>query len=69
VPLSDVTLGEGSFAYLTPPFDPSRVILNQSEFDLENLIRLENDVLIRGSKAFFNILAGLGTKGDWVVAA
>ena len=68
-PLSDVTLGKGSFAYLTPPFDPSMVILNQSAFDLEDLIRLENDALIRGSKAFFNILTGLGAKGDWVVTA
>ena len=66
-PLSDVILGEGSFAYSTPPFDPSVVILNQSEFDSEDLIKLEHDALIRGSKAFFNILTSLGATGDWAV--
>ena len=68
-PLSDVILGEGSFAYSTPPFDPSVVILNQSEFDSEDLIKLEHDALIRGSKAFFNILTSLGATGDWAVVS
>ena len=64
-PLPDVVLGEGAFAYLTPPFDPSTVILDQSELDLKTLVKLENDALVRGSRAFFNILKKLGAKGDW----
>ena len=65
-PLRDVVLGEGSFSYLTPPFDPSIAILDQSEFNPETLVKLENDALIRGSRAFFNILTSLGAKGDWI---
>ena len=64
-PLPDVVLGEGAFAYLTPPFDPSNVILDQSEFDPKTLIRLENNALVRGRSAFFNILKTLGAEGDW----
>ena len=64
-PLPDVVLGEGAFAYLTPPFDPSNVILDQSEFDPKTLIRLENNALARGRSAFFNILKTLGAEGDW----
>ena len=65
-PLRDVVLGEGSFSYLTPPFDPSILLLDQSEFNSETLVKLENDALIRGSRAFFNILTSLGAKGDWI---
>ena len=65
-PLQDVVLGEGSFSYLTPPFDPSIAILDQSEFNPGTLVKLENDALIRGSRAFFNILTTLGAKVDWV---
>ena len=64
MPLSNVILGAGSFSYFTPPFNPSVVVLNQSEFHSEDLIKLENDALIRGSKESFSILASLGNKGD-----
>jgi len=65
-PLRDVVLGEGSFSYLTPPFDPSILLLDQSDFNSETLVKLENDALIRGSRVFFNILTSLGAKGDWI---
>jgi hypothetical protein len=64
-PLSDIVLGQGSFAYLNPPFDPARVILNQSEFNPNMLVKLENDALQKGRSAFFAILKSLGAKGDW----
>ena len=64
-PLSDVILGQGAFAYLDPPFDPARVILNPSEFEPEILVKMENDALLRGSRIFFDILKSLGAKGDW----
>tara|TARA_B100000787_G_scaffold154737_1_gene129754 strand:- start:449 stop:799 length:351 start_codon:yes stop_codon:yes gene_type:complete len=63
-PLQDVVLGEGSFSYLTPPFDPSIIILDQFEFNPETLVKLKNDALIRGSRAFFDILTTLDAKGD-----
>jgi len=63
--LSGVVLGQGSFKYLDPPFDPALIILNQSEFEPEVLVKLENDALMRGRSAFFNMLRSLGAKGDW----
>lgn len=41
-------LGEGSFRYLDPPFDPRRVVLDQSRLDGPGLVRLERDALDRG---------------------
>ena len=61
-PLPNVVLGEGSFAYLAPPFIPSTIILDQSEFNAETLVKLENDALVKGSRAFFNILRTLEEK-------
>jgi sugar phosphate isomerase/epimerase len=64
-PLFGVVLGQGSFKYLDPPFDPAQIILNQSEFEPEVLVKLEGDALFRGCRTFFNILKSLGAKGDW----
>jgi len=58
-------LGQGSFKYLDPPFDPAQFILSQSEFEPEALVKLESDALFRGRRTFFNILKSLGAKGDW----
>jgi hypothetical protein len=64
-PLSGVVLGQGSFKYLDPPFEPTQIILNQSEFEPEVLVKLENDALVRGKRAFFNMLRSLGAEGTW----
>ena len=64
-PLPGVILGQGSFKYLNPPFDPAQFILSQSEFEPEALVKLESDALFRGRRTFFNILKSLGAKGDW----
>ena len=64
-PLPGVILGEGTFSYLNPPFDPARVILNQSEFSPQTLIDYERRALQRGHVAFRNILRKLGTTGEW----
>ena len=64
-PLSGVILGQGSFKYLDPPFDPAQFTLSQSEFEPEALVKLESDALFRGRRTFFNILKSLGAKGDW----
>lgn len=64
-PLSNVVLGQGSFAYLDPPFDPSQVIFNQSDFDSAVLVKLENNALQKGRRAFFDILTACGAEGDW----
>ena len=64
-PLFGVVLGQGSFKYLDPPFDPAQIILTQSEFEPEVLVKLEGDALFRGRRTFFNILKSLGATGDW----
>ena len=64
-PLPSVILGEGTFSYLNPPFDPARVILNQSEFSPQTLIDYERRALQRGHVAFRSILRKLGATGEW----
>jgi sugar phosphate isomerase/epimerase len=64
-PLPGVILGEGTFSYLNPPFDPARVILNQSEFSPQTLIDYERRALQRGHVAFRSILRKLGATGEW----
>jgi len=63
-PLDGVSLGEGAFAYLNPPFDPSRVILQQSAFNPKMLVDLERQALHRGHEGFRQILKNLGATGD-----
>jgi hypothetical protein len=59
-PLPGVTLGEGAFAFLDPPHDPARIVLDQSRLSPERLVALEHQALIRGITAFRSVLADLG---------
>ncbi len=63
--LNAVNPGEGAFAYLDPPFDPARVILQQSAFSPQSLVDLENQALHRGHFGFQQVLKNLGATGDW----
>tara|TARA_B100000768_G_C11282559_1_gene379539 strand:+ start:4209 stop:5165 length:957 start_codon:yes stop_codon:yes gene_type:complete len=63
--LNGVILGEGAFAYLDPPFDPARIILQQSEFTPQKLVDLEGQALHRGHEGFRQVLKNLGATGDW----
>lgn len=62
-PLAGVVLGEGSFAYAEPPFDPAFLVLDQSNVAPQDLVRLEQDALIRGLASFKQTLAELGVTG------
>jgi len=64
-PLNGVILGEGAFAFLDPPFDPARVILQQSAFSPQTLVDLESQALRRGHEGFRQVLKNLGATGDW----
>ena len=59
-PQPGVTLGEGSFAYLEPPFDPARVVLDQSRLTPDERIALEHQALVRGVQAFRAVLERQG---------
>ncbi len=59
-PQPGVTLGEGSFAYLEPPFDPARVVLDQSRLTPAELVALEHQALVRGVQAFRAVLERQG---------
>lgn len=59
-PLPGVTLGQGAFAYLEPPFDPARIVLDQSTLAPDRLVALEYQALIRGLANFRAVLRGLG---------
>ena len=48
-PLPGVVLGEGSFRYAQPPFDPQYLILDQSKFSGDDLVRMEKIALDRGT--------------------
>jgi sugar phosphate isomerase/epimerase len=61
-PLPGVTLGEGAFAWLDPPHDPARIVLDQSQLSPETLVDLEHQALIRGLAAFRRVLTDLGCK-------
>jgi hypothetical protein len=58
--LPGVTLGEGAFAYLEPPFDPARIVLDQSKLAPDRLVELEHQALIRGLASFRTVLRSLG---------
>jgi sugar phosphate isomerase/epimerase len=59
-PLPGVVLGEGSFRYAQPPFDPQYLILDQSKFSGDDLVRMEKSALDRGTASFRNLLVELG---------
>jgi sugar phosphate isomerase/epimerase len=60
-PQSGVTLGEGSFAYLDPPYDPGRIVLDQSLLTPDQRVDLEHQALIRGVAAFRAVLERQGS--------
>lgn len=62
-PLDGVTLGEGSFSYAEPPFDPAFLVLDQSKVAPADLVRLEHAALLRGLASFKATLASLGVTG------
>ena len=59
-PQPGVTLGAGSFAYLEPPFDPARLVLDQSRLTPDELVALEHQALVRGVQAFRAVLERQG---------
>jgi sugar phosphate isomerase/epimerase len=63
--LDGVTLGQGAFAYLDPPFDPARIVLDQSAHSPQQLVALEHAALLRGVSAFKAVLRRQGCSGTW----
>jgi hypothetical protein len=59
-PLAGTVLGEGSFRYAEPPFDPQFLILDQSKYSGSELVRMEKIALDRGTAWFRNLLSELG---------
>lgn len=59
-PQPGVTLDEGSFRFLAPPFDPARIVLDQSKLTPEQLVELEHEALLRGVRAFRAVLQRQG---------
>ncbi len=64
-PLAGVTLGQGSFRWQQPPFDPWHLILDPSRFPPSDLVAMEKAALERGMAWFKNELLALGCTGDW----
>lgn len=65
VPLAGVTLGQGAFAFLAPPFDPARIVLDQTRHAAADLVQWEADALTRGLAWFKAELIALGCTGRW----
>lgn len=59
-PMAGVVLGQGSFAYATPPFDPGFLVLDQSRHTPAELVALEHAALLRGVTAFRQMLNDAG---------
>lgn len=55
-PLGKVVLGQGAFAFLPPPFDPARIVLDQRALASADLVRLERQALDRGQEWFSGVL-------------
>lgn len=56
VPLAGVQLGEGSFAFLDPPFDPARIVLDIGQLTPRQRVELERQALLRGLAGFRSVL-------------
>jgi sugar phosphate isomerase/epimerase len=56
-------LGEGSFRYADPPFDPRFLILDVAKHSGEELVRLERQALDVGLGNFRRVLGELGVTG------
>jgi hypothetical protein len=61
-------LGKDAFAFLEPPFDPARIVLDQSQHDASTLVELEYNALIRGLDYFYGVLRDLGCDGRFRAA-
>ncbi len=61
--LDGVVLGESSFGYAEPPFNPSLLILDQTKHSGQELVALERAALERGIASFKATLARLGVTG------
>jgi sugar phosphate isomerase/epimerase len=58
-PLGGVVLGQGAFSYLRPPFDPERIVLDQSRHSGTELVALERAALDRGLEWFRGMMQRL----------
>jgi sugar phosphate isomerase/epimerase len=61
-PIDGVVLGDGSFRHAEPPFDPQYLILDQSLYSGEELVRMERIALDRGTAWFRKLLEELGCR-------
>jgi sugar phosphate isomerase/epimerase len=64
-PLPGVVLGQGSFAYAAPPFDPGHIVLDRGRLSPADLVRLEARALERGLDWYKGVLFELGCTGRW----
>ncbi|MBM3519271.1 MAG: sugar phosphate isomerase/epimerase [Alphaproteobacteria bacterium] len=62
-PIGRARLGEGSFRFLEPPFDPRRIVLDPARHGGAELVSLERQALDRGLPWFKGVLAELGVTG------
>ncbi len=60
-----VVLGESSFTFAQPPFDPSQLVLDQSQLTGPDLVYFEKSALVRGMAWFKSALIELGCDGSW----
>jgi len=58
--LDGVRLGEGAFAFASPPFEPAYLILDTSQHAPEDLVKLEREALDKGLRWFRGVLQGMG---------
>ena len=68
-PQPGVVLGSGAFRFLAPPFDPARIVLDQSAHCGPDLATLERTALNRGMAWFKSELTRLGCTGRWRTSA
>ena len=57
--LVGVVPGHGSFAFLAPPFDPARLVLDQSRHSGPELVALERAALVRGLNWFREMMEAM----------